>query len=165
MPRAQLRLQAGAERGFLHTFVHVVELRVTIADTGPDDVRPALRRKRAHTLYGHEEGGEADGRELLAQRLLGDRADVTKEADGEVNLLGFEPANAWQLRVEVDEQARDRFRHVDGDEETFAGHDSLMDAAAAGLVVAFGCAIGQAREPLGREFVRPALAAGAQRVA
>src|SRR4051812_20470973 len=47
MPRAQIRLEPGTERCFLHLLVDVEELRMAIADAGPEDVWFGPRREHS----------------------------------------------------------------------------------------------------------------------
>ena len=47
MPGAQLRLDAGGQRGFLHAFVHLEKMRMSATDADPNDFRRAFRRKCA----------------------------------------------------------------------------------------------------------------------
>src|SRR6266481_817132 len=49
MPGTQLRLQPSGERGFLHAFVDLEQMRVRFADADPNDFRSSLCRKCSDT--------------------------------------------------------------------------------------------------------------------
>ena len=49
MERAQIRFETRAERGFLHTFVQLKKMRVSVAYAKPENIRPAFAGKCAET--------------------------------------------------------------------------------------------------------------------
>src|SRR5437763_9082001 len=52
MPRTQVRLQAGGERGFLHTFMDLEQVRVRLTDADPHNFYGTFCRKCSDTADG-----------------------------------------------------------------------------------------------------------------
>ena len=116
--RLQVRLEAGAEDGILDVLMQREEVRVALADAGPDDARTAPRAERAEALERQEERRDAHGREALMELFFRRALDVAEEAEREVHLRLREPAEAVQLRIKRGERAAVRLGELKADEET-----------------------------------------------
>ena len=68
MPRAKLRLEASGQRGFLHPFINLKQVRMRCTDADPDDFWRAFARKRSDANNGQKKGAELDCAEFFAQR-------------------------------------------------------------------------------------------------
>jgi hypothetical protein len=55
MPGAKVRLNPGAECGIAHFLVQLKQVRMTVTDTQPENLRIAFRRERAEPLQRKKE--------------------------------------------------------------------------------------------------------------
>ena len=97
MPRAKIRFEASGEGGVSHAFVQLKEMRMSPADTDPDDLRPAFPWKSSDLAQRQEESREMDAGETGAQFLLRSGIHIAEESQGEMNLFGREPAETGNL--------------------------------------------------------------------
>ncbi len=92
MPGAKIRLQPGNERGVLHTFMQLKEMRVRFADTDPNYFWPALGRKNSNPGDREKKWSDSNRGERLAEFRLGIGIHIAKKAQGQMHLLSPEPA-------------------------------------------------------------------------
>src|SRR5438128_2895143 len=64
MPGAQLRLKSSGERGFLHAFVDLKQMRVRLANADPDDFRSSLCGECSDTPNRQKECAKVDRAEF-----------------------------------------------------------------------------------------------------
>src|SRR6059036_938776 len=91
MPRAQLRLDPRGERGFLHAFVDLKQMRVRFTDTDPDNFRSTFCRKRPDTSNGQKERAELDRAKFFTQREINVLRHITEERECQVHLRRISP--------------------------------------------------------------------------
>ena len=84
---------------------------------GPQDSRPAARRKLAHALQREREGLGLDVRERIPDLVEGSAIDLADEAEREVHLLRALPARAGNAAPQHFEPAAHVFGQGEGDEE------------------------------------------------
>jgi hypothetical protein len=99
MPGTKLRLEAGGERGFLHTLVNLKQVRVRLTDTDPNNFRRAFCRKHSHANYWQKERAELDCAEFFAQRTIHFVRNVAKETERQMHLRWLGPAHAANVRI------------------------------------------------------------------
>src|SRR5438034_8974979 len=104
MPRAQIRLQPGNERGFLHAFVDLKQMRVCVADPNPDNFRSAFCRKCSDIANRQEECAKLDRAELFAQRGIDIDWNIIEETERQVHLSRVSPAHAANMRIKTCKQ-------------------------------------------------------------
>src|SRR6266436_9790173 len=121
MPRAQLRLDPRRERGFLHAFVDLKQMRVRSADTDPDNFRSTFCRKHPDTSNGQKERAELDHAKFFTQREINGLRHITEERERQVHLRRISPAHAADVRVKISKQPAGCVRQIDRNEKT-VGH-------------------------------------------
>ena len=99
VPWAQVRLEAGSERGVRHAFVQLEKMRMSVTDTEPDDFWAAFGRKGSNPVERKKKTCESDREELGAQVLFGIRWHVPEKGEREMNLLHPHPAHTGQMWV------------------------------------------------------------------
>src|SRR6516162_9870995 len=104
MPRTQLRLDPCGERGFLHAFVDLKQMRVRFADTDPDNLRSTFCRKGSDTSNRQKERAELDRSKFFTQREINILRHIGEEREGQVHLRRISPAHAADVRVKIRKQ-------------------------------------------------------------
>jgi len=104
MPWAQFRFDSNGERRFLHAFVKLKKMRMSLPDSHPDNFYMTLGRKSSNALDRKKERAELDCRELFAQSKIDILRDVGEKAEREMNLIAHRPAHTADVRVEMDEK-------------------------------------------------------------
>src|SRR5881628_3773861 len=66
MPRAQVRLQSGSERGFLHAFVDLEQMRMRLTHAYPNNFRSSFCGERPDTSNRQKEYTKLDCGEFFA---------------------------------------------------------------------------------------------------
>lgn len=101
MPRPQIRLQPGSERGFVHAFVDLKQMRVRLANADPNDFRSAFYRKCSDTANRQEECAKPDRAELFVQRGIDIVWNIIEETERQVHLSRVSPADAANVRIKT----------------------------------------------------------------
>src|SRR5258708_4464052 len=70
MERAQIGLETRGERGFLHAFVQLKQMRMAGADTDPNNFRPTFTGKCSQADDRKEKGFPGDRSQLSHQAFL-----------------------------------------------------------------------------------------------
>ena len=104
MPGAQIRLQPGSERRFLHAFVDLKQMRVCVANADPNDFRSAFCRKCSDIANRQEECAKLDCAELFAQRGIDIVWNIIEETERQVHLSWITPAHAANVRIKIGKQ-------------------------------------------------------------
>ncbi len=104
MPGAQIRLQPGSERRFLHAFVDLKQMRVCVANADPNDFRSAFCRKCSDIANRQEERAKLDRAELFAQRGIDIVWNIIEETERQVHLSRVSPAHAANVRIKTCKQ-------------------------------------------------------------
>ena len=164
MPRAKVRFETGRERGVGNALVELEEMRMTCADTKPDDFRAAFCRENSKSTERKKKRAELNREQVFAQFCFDAGFDVSEKAQGKMQLFRLEPADAAQLRIKPNEQRGDRVRQFQTNEKPFCSHRDGSRAFAR-FIVRRDCTVGQAREPGRSALFLARLPAGAQTVA
>jgi hypothetical protein len=99
MPGAKLRFETDDERGLLHSFVNLKQVRVRPADANPDNFRPAFCGKRPNANNWQKERAKFDCAEFLAQLEIGFVRDFSKETERKMHLRRIRPVHAANVRI------------------------------------------------------------------
>jgi hypothetical protein len=108
MPWPQVRFEACRKSSIAYSLVQLKEMRMSAPDPEPDDVGARFPRKCSDLAQREKEGRVADRGEVIAQFLLRFGPDVAEESEGEMNLLGRNPTDSRQARIQPGENSRDR---------------------------------------------------------
>ena len=119
MERAQVRLEAGGEDGFLDAFVQLKQMRMAGAHSEPDNFWPAFAWKSSQTNKWQEERFPRDRLQLFHEGRLSFARHVAEEAQRQMHLPRIQPAHAAQVWIHFGEMLPDGFRKLDTDEEPF----------------------------------------------
>ena len=104
MPGAQVRLQPGSKRGFLHAFVDLKQMRMAVANADPNDFRSAFCRKCSDAKNRQEECAKLDRAELFAQRGIDIVWNIIEETERQVHLSRISPAHPANVRIKTCKQ-------------------------------------------------------------
>lgn len=121
MPGTQIWFESCGEDGFLHAFVDQEKLRMTGADTCPNDARFATGGESSETGDRKEERLVLHQRQLFAQSGLVILRERAEKAEGQMNLVALEPAHSREVRIEFGQRLADDRREIERNEEPF-GH-------------------------------------------
>ena len=122
MPGAQIRFQSNGEGGFLRALVQLKKMRMTCADTDPDNLWHASWRKCSDAFDWQNEGAKLNGAEFFAQGKIHIRSHVRKEAERKMHLITCDPAHAFDSRVKIDQYLFDRGWQIDRNKEARCLH-------------------------------------------
>ena len=104
MPWAQLRFDAGGQRGFLHALVDLEKVRMRFADADPDNFRSAFCRERTDAIYRQKECAELDRAEFFPQLKFDVFRHVAEEAECQMHLVGFCPSRTANVGIKTGKQ-------------------------------------------------------------
>ena len=113
MPWTEIGFERNGQRRFLHTFVKLKQMWMTLPDANPDNFRRTFGRKGSDTFNREEERAEFDSAQFLAQGKLDISRHVGKKSEREMHLTARNPANAMDARVKIDKCLFDRRRQID----------------------------------------------------
>src|SRR5689334_16766814 len=123
-PGAFLNRQIARKSSFVHTLVQLKEVRMSVADSDPKDIRHPFFRKRPKLSYGKKKCPEGYGCEFFLEQISGWRFDGGEKSEGEMNLPRWGENQAAIMRIERCERLGDLVGQIDGDEEALSAHDS-----------------------------------------
>ena len=89
-----------SQRGFLHAFVKLKQMRMARADADPDYFHDSFGRKSSDAFDWKEEGAELNRAEFFTQRLLNILANLGEKTEREMNLIAGGPANAANVWIQ-----------------------------------------------------------------
>jgi hypothetical protein len=122
MPWTQVGFQSDRQSGFLHTFVKLKEMRMTLTNSDPDYFNRSFRRKCSNPFHGKKKRAKLNCAQFFAQRKIDVLGNVGKKTERKMSLIAGGPANASNARIEIDQNVTHRFRGIDRDEETTQFH-------------------------------------------
>src|SRR6266404_2970243 len=97
-------------------------MRMTGADTDPDNFRPTLAGKCSQADKGKEKGFPGNRAQLFHQSLLSFARHVSEKTQRQMHLPRLEPAHAAQVRIYFGETLPDGFRKLQTNEEPLRSH-------------------------------------------
>src|SRR4029077_17752617 len=113
MPRTQFGFKPDSERGFLHAFVKLKEMRMTLTNADPDYFHWSFRRKCSHVFDRKEKRAKLNCAQFFAQRKIDILRNIGKKTESQMNLISGSPAHTANSRIEIDQNVADRFRRID----------------------------------------------------
>lgn len=121
---ADVEIEAEIEEGFVDLFAELVEARVAVAESDPENARrAAFGGKGAYAFDREEKGLHLDGRETLDDRRKKGVVDVAQKTEGDVELVLRRPAGAGQEGgAEPGDDDLDRLGKREGEEKALGGH-------------------------------------------
>ena len=125
MPWPQVGFETDGKRSLLNTFVKLEQVRVTGAESDPQNRWWTLRWKPADAGRRKEKCSEADLREPVPESDNDILGDVGEETEGEMHLFRVDRTHAANLRYEILDSCGKGRREVDRNEQTFAGHERI----------------------------------------
>jgi len=117
MPWTQVRFECDGEGSFLHAFVELKQVRMTRADTDPDNFRRTFRWKFSKAFDREKERAELDRAEFFAQGKIDIFRHIGEETESEVHLIAGGPPRSGNVRVKIDQYFFDGCREIDRNEE------------------------------------------------
>src|SRR5713101_4029375 len=134
-------------------------MRMPAPDADPNNFRRTFRRKCSYAYDRQKKGAENNRAEFFAQRKIDIFRNVAEEAERQMHLGGFDPPDAANLWIEIDQNLFGGFRQINRNEQPFRHRtlfSSLMRLASRCLfralfIVACRRAIGQTRYPPRRQ--------------
>lgn len=122
--RADVEIEAEVEEGFVDLLAELVETRVAVAESDPENARrSAFGGKGADAFDGKEERLHLDGRETFDNGREKGVVHVTEETEGDVELVLRGPAGAGQEGgAESGDDDLDGLGEGKGDEKALGGH-------------------------------------------
>jgi len=127
MPGTQIRFQPSGERGFLHAFVDLKQMRVRLADADPNNLRRAFWRKRADAGDREKKCAKLNPTEFFAQHKINCFWNVAEKTKRQMHLCGFSPAHAANLWVMICQQVARWLWQIDRYKNAF-GHTIIRVA-------------------------------------
>ena len=119
--RLEIRFEARTQNGILDVLVQGEQMRMALADAGPDDGGLSPGIKRSQALQRQKERGNAHLFQVSFERFLLVARNISEKTECEVQLLGLKPAQTGQARI----QCRQGFFAFGGDfeaDEKAIGH-------------------------------------------
>lgn len=130
MPGAQIRFLPNGQSGFLHPLVQLKKMRMTRADTNPNNFCRAFWRKCSNTLDWQKESAKLNCPKFFTQRKIDIVPHVREKAESEMHLIAFSPAHASDVRVKIDKVVSDVFGQIDCYEKPLWFHQIAEPARA-----------------------------------
>lgn len=122
MPRTEVDRDASGQSGIRHSFVQLKEMGMSAPNADPNDLWSACPRKAANTLQWQEEGAKLNRPKIPLQFLLFLDADSAEKSQREMDLIRSKPANTGDVRIQPDEQLRDRVWKFQTNEKPLRSH-------------------------------------------
>src|ERR1700716_2688086 len=113
MPWAAIGVEPNRQRSFLHTFVKLKQMWMTLPDADPDNFRRTFGRKGSDAFNREKERAEFDSAQFLAQGKLDISCHVAKESEREMHLTARNPAHATDARIKIGKCLFDGRRQID----------------------------------------------------
>ena len=97
-------------------------MRMTCADTDPDNFGCAFGRKCSDAFDWQKESAKLNRTKFFAQGKIDIRRHVGKKTEREMHLITFDPTHAPDLRVKIDKYLFDRGGQIDRNEKALRLH-------------------------------------------
>ena len=113
MPWTQVWFQSDRERGLLHAFVKLKEMRMALADSDPDYFHWPFGRKCSNAFDRKEKRAKPNHFQFFPERTIDIFANVGKKTQSQMDLVAGGPAHTANARIESYQSFANRRRRID----------------------------------------------------